>query len=208
MIDYRTGNSQSVVHALSHLGIPNRLVAAPEEADGVGRVILPGVGAAGTTMRVLRSRGWPEWLAQRVLVERTPFLGICVGMQVLFEHSAEQDTECLGWLPGHVVPFVWSRTVRVPQMGWNRVRPRRRHAFVSEMPEGGYFYFVNSFYVVPNQNDDVAGRTEYGETFCSMTAHRNIVGCQFHVEKSGPLGLRLLVRFASLTSEELCSPPA
>jgi glutamine amidotransferase len=203
VINYRTGNSQSVVFALSHLGIPNRLVSAPDECAGVERFVLPGVGAAGVTMASLRERGWDAYLTERVVREETPFLGICVGLQVLFEWSDEHDTECLGWLPGRVRELDRGR-VRVPHMGWNRVEPASQHPFVAGLTSPSHFYFVNSYYATPTHSGDVAGTTEYDVTFASIVARGNIMATQFHTEKSGPLGLRLLARFAELTKDDLC----
>ncbi|QID34382.1 imidazole glycerol phosphate synthase subunit HisH [Streptomyces albus] len=125
VIDYRTGNSQSVAHALNFLGVPNRLLISPGELAGTDRIILPGVGSAGTAMTYLSEAGWPDALYNRVVEGSSPFLGICVGLQVLFETSEEQDATCLGWLPGTVRAFD-EGTVRVPQMGWNQVHRGRR----------------------------------------------------------------------------------
>jgi glutamine amidotransferase len=204
VIDYKAGNSQSVVYALNHLGVPNRLMKTPADLDGVERIILPGVGSAGTTMDYLNGAQWPDTLRSLVVEGGTPFLGICVGLQVMFESSAEQDTKCLGWLPGTVRPFE-PEHVRVPQMGWNEISRASRHPFVAELPAAGHFYFVNSYFVVPQDDADSAATTEYGVTFTSAVARDNIMGTQFHVEKSGPLGLDLLRRFSTLPAEELCS---
>lgn len=203
VIDYRTGNSQSVVHALNFLGVPNRLLISPPELDGIDRIILPGVGSAGTTMTYLSEAGWPEALHARVIEGRTPFLGICVGLQVLFETSEEQDATCLGWLPGTVRAFNGA-DVRVPQMGWNQVHRTSTHPFLAGLPEAGHFYFVNSYYADPSDSRDVAATTEYGLPFTSAVARGNIMATQFHTEKSGPLGLDLLERFAKTPQEELC----
>jgi imidazole glycerol-phosphate synthase subunit HisH len=203
VINYRTGNSQSVVFALNHLGLKNRLVATPEECADVERFILPGVGSAGVTMASLRETGWDEYLAGRVVREESPFLGICVGLQVLFDWSDEHDTACLGWLPGRVHELNRAR-VRVPHMGWNRVEPASNHPFVADIGPESHYYFVNSFYAVPDNSSDVAGTTEYGVTFAAVVARKNIMATQFHTEKSGPLGLALLSRFASLTKDDLC----
>jgi imidazole glycerol-phosphate synthase subunit HisH len=203
VINYRTGNSQSVVFALNHLGLKNRLVATPEECSDVERFILPGVGSAGVTMTSLRETGWPDYLADRVIRDRSPFLGICVGLQVLFDWSDEHDTECLGWLPGRVRELDRSR-VRVPHMGWNLVAPVSEHPFVAEIGPDSHYYFVNSYYATPDDSSDVAGATEYGANFAAIVARKNIMATQFHTEKSGPLGLRLLGRFASLTGDDLC----
>ena len=210
VINYRTGNAQSVLFALHHLGLEARLVATPEEADSgeaVERLVLPGVGAADVTMASLTDRGWVEYLDARVRQQGLPFLGVCVGLQVLFEHSAEGDATCLGWLPGEVVEFRRDR-LRVPHMGWNAVRPRSDHAFVRDMPAHANFYFVNSYHALPGNPADVAGVTEYGLEFASIVARDNVMATQFHVEKSGPAGLSLLSRFAHLPAQELAHPVA
>jgi imidazole glycerol-phosphate synthase subunit HisH len=205
VINYQTGNAQSVLFALHHLGLEARLVATPDEADGgegVDRYILPGVGSADVTMASLAERGWVEHLGTRVREQKAPFLGVCVGLQVLFEHSSEGNAACLGWLPGEVVQFRRDR-LRVPHMGWNAVIPRSDHPFVREMPVGAHFYFVNSYYALPEDETDVAGVTEYGAEFASVVARENVMATQFHIEKSGPAGLALLSRFAQLEPSEL-----
>jgi imidazole glycerol-phosphate synthase subunit HisH len=202
VINYQTGNAQSVLFALHHLGLGARLVATPEECADVDRYILPGVGAADVTMASLAERGWVEHLEARVREDGAPFLGVCVGLQVLFDHSNEGDTACLGWLPGQVVEFRRDR-VRVPHMGWNAVHPGSDHPFVRALPAGANFYFVNSYYAVPAHEADVAGVTEYGVEFASIAARDNVMATQFHIEKSGPAGLALLSRFAQLQPSEL-----
>ena len=202
MITYQTGNAQSVLFALHHLGLEARLVATPEEAQGVDRFVLPGVGAADVTMASLRDRGWVEHLQDRVRGEGVPFLGVCVGLQVLFEHSLEGDVDCLGWLPGEVVEFPRGE-LRVPHMGWNAVRRTSAHPFATALPPAAHFYFVNSYHAVPGDDADVAGVTEYGPEFASVVARGNVMATQFHIEKSGPVGLALLARFAGLTAAEL-----
>ncbi len=194
IIDYRAGNAPSVGYALTRLGIEHELVDTPKQIDASDRIILPGVGAAKTTLESLAASGLVEPLTRRVRDERVPFLGICIGLQVLFEHSEESDTTCLGWVPGQVRRF--PDTARVPQIGWNAVHVRREHPLTGSFPDGGHCYFVNSYYAVPASDDDVLGRTEYGLGFCSIVAHDNIVATQFHAEKSGPLGLGLLTAFA------------
>ena len=202
MIDYRTGNAQSVLFALRHLGLDARLIATPQECADVDRYILPGVGAADVTMASLAERGWVEHLTTRVRAEGMPFLGVCVGLQVLFEHSDEGDAACLGWLPGEVVEFRRDR-LRVPHMGWNAVVPRSDHPFARALPAAARFYFVNSYHALPSAEADVAGVTEYGVEFASVVARGNVMATQFHIEKSGPPGLALLSRFARLPAQEL-----
>lgn len=194
VIDYRAGNSPSVIYALQKLGIECRLVSKPEEIAASERIILPGVGAARATLESLEVSGLVEPLAQRVREGGAPFLGICVGLQVLFDHSAEGDTPGLGWLPGEVLRF--AGTERVPQIGWNEVEATRSHPLWEGVPTGGYFYFVNSYYAVPADDADVLGVTNYGLDFCSVVTRDNLAATQFHAEKSGPLGLTVLTNFA------------
>ncbi len=195
VIDYRAGNSPSVIYALERLGLPCRLVAKPEEIAESERLVLPGVGAAAATLDSLRESDLLDALTQHVQQDRVPFLGICIGLQILFDHSEEGDTPCLGWLPGRVRRFADSQ--RVPQIGWNEVRLTRSHPVTAGLPEHGHFYFVNSYYADPLDPADALGRTEYGVEFCSVVARDNVVATQFHAEKSGRLGLRLLTAFAA-----------
>ena len=194
VVDYRAGNAPSVGYALARLGIEHRLVATPGELDGVDRIVLPGVGAARATLDSLDASGLVEPMTSLVRDDRLPFLGICIGLQVLFEHSEEGDTDCLGWIPGSVRRF--DDTDRVPQIGWNDVRLRGAHPVTERFPDGGHCYFVNSYYASPSDPDDVLGETSYGVDFCSIVAHANVVATQFHAEKSGELGLGILAAFA------------
>ena len=195
VIDYRAGNSPSVIYALERLGIPCRLVAKPDEIAESERLVLPGVGAAGATLDSLRESDLLDALAQRVQRDRVPFLGICIGLQVLFERSEEGNTSCLGWLPGRIRRFADGQ--RVPQIGWNEVRFTRTHPVTAGLPDRSHYYFVNSYYADPADAADALGRSEYGVEFASVVAHDNIVATQFHAEKSGALGLRLLADFAA-----------
>jgi glutamine amidotransferase len=194
VIDYRAGNAPSVMYALENLGLSAQFVGTPDDVARADRLVLPGVGAARATLASLHDQGLVDALTARVVGDRVPFLGICIGLQVLFDHSDEGDTDCLGWVPGRVLRFADDR--RVPQIGWNEVRFAREHPVVPPARERGHFYFVNSYYAVPDDPADVLGVTEYGHEFCSVVAHDNIVATQFHAEKSGPLGLALLRAFA------------
>lgn len=195
VVDYRAGNAPSVIYALERLGLPCRLVAKPDEIAESERLVLPGVGAAAATLSSLRESDLLDTLAQRVQHDRVPFLGICIGLQVLFDHSEEGDTPGLGWLPGRVRRFPDGQ--RVPQIGWNEVRFTRSHPVAAPLHEAGHYYFVNSYYAEPAQTVDALGRTNYGLDFASVVARDNIVATQFHAEKSGELGLRLLSAFAA-----------
>jgi glutamine amidotransferase len=194
VIDYRAGNAPSVGYALERLGLAHRLVATAAELDGVDRIVLPGVGAARATIDSLRDSGLVDPLAGRVLDDGVPFLGICIGLQVLLEHSEEGEVDCLGWVPGRVRRF--PERLRVPQIGWNRVRATRAHPVTDGLGDDAYCYFVNSYYAVPGEAADTLGVTEYGHEFCSVVGRDNIVATQFHAEKSGPVGLAFLERFA------------
>ncbi|MDQ0372558.1 imidazole glycerol phosphate synthase subunit HisH [Cellulomonas humilata] len=202
IIDYRTGNSQSIAYALEHLGVPHALVAKPGECDEVDKYILPGVGAAGVTMESLAQEGWIDHLSEKVLGDGQGFLGVCVGLQVLFEHSAEGDVECLGWLQGSVHEFD-STQVRVPHMGWNTVDVRGDHPFSRAFTPGGYYYFVNSFFARPTDDSTLVGVTTYGQEFAAAVAHKNIMATQFHTEKSARAGLQVLKSFCDLDMKDV-----
>jgi glutamine amidotransferase len=193
VIDYRAGNAPSVQYALEHLGVACRLVDTADAVAGSERIVLPGVGAARATLASLAENGLADAIAGRVR-DGVPFLGICIGLQVLFDHSEEGDTDCLGWVPGRVRRFPADR--RVPQIGWNEVRTVRDHPVSRALPPSGHYYFVNSYYCEPADAADVLGVTDYGFEFCSVVARGNVVATQFHAEKSGELGLGLLRGFA------------
>jgi len=197
IIDYKAGNAPSVSHAVTHLGYKADFARSPHDLKDASHIILPGVGSAKATMESLREMDLMKALEEAVLRKKTPFLGICVGMQILFEHSEEGDEKCLGWLKGKVVKFN-SEKVRVPQMGWNNVR------FIKNASCGArddFFYFVNSYYARPVNEPDLWGMAEYGDSFAAAVCSENIYGAQFHVEKSGDAGLDLLNAFLKLKGE-------
>jgi glutamine amidotransferase len=194
VIDYRAGNAPSVLYALEHLGLPARLASNADQVRAAERIILPGVGAARATIDSLVEQDLVGALTDRVQADRVPFFGICIGLQVLFDHSEEGDTPCLGWVPGTVRRF--PETDRVPQIGWNQVRFTRSHPVTAGVPDAGHYYFVNSYHCVPDDAADALGLTDYTVEFCSLVARANVVATQFHAEKSGELGLALLRNFA------------
>jgi len=194
VIDYRAGNAPSVGYALERLGLEHRLAATAADLDGCDHLVLPGVGAARATLDSLHESGLVEPIAQKVLDEAIPFLGICIGLQILFDHSEEGNVDGLGWVPGTVRRFPDS--LRVPQIGWNRVLATRAHPVTDGLGDDAYCYFVNSYYADPAEPNDALGVTEYGDKFCSIVGRGNIVATQFHAEKSGAVGLALLERFA------------
>ena len=181
IIDYKAGNAPSVLNALHRLGVPSSLVSSPDGLRAAAGIILPGVGSAKATMDFLKDMDFIDGLEERVLKQGIPFLGICVGFQVLFEHSDEGDVDCLGWMPGKLrnTRKIWC----VPQMGWNEVKFVRRHAILSSLNDSEFFYFVNSYYVIPRDENIVLAKTRYGIEFCSIV-HTKICVQQFHVEKA------------------------
>lgn len=193
VIDYDAGNAPSVIAALQHLGHPCRLASDAASLEDARHIVLPGVGSARATLASLDALRLLGPLERRVRAG-VPFLGICVGLQILFEHSEEGDTPCLGWLRGKVRRFSTSG-LRVPLIGWNPVDQLRPHVVMDGLPERGHYYFVNSYFATPEDADVMLGASEYGSRFAAMVSRDNIVAAQFHVEKSGPLGLCILDNF-------------
>ena len=200
IIDYEAGNLTSVARALTHLGYKNEITSTAEKILTAERVIFPGVGAAKATMQTLQKRGLNQVLADFFRTGR-PMLGICIGIQILFEHSEEEDAECLNLLPGRVKKYpptdtdTHTETLKVPQIGWNEVYQTKPHAIFDGIPNPAHFYFVNSYYPEPASADIVIGKTKYGLEFCSAIAHDNLIATQFHLEKSGRVGLKMLNNF-------------
>ncbi len=199
VIDYKVGNAPSVLNALAKIKVDAELISRPEQLQGLSGIILPGVGSASAAMASLTELGFVPELENLVFHKKLPFLGICVGMQILFEHSEERDTACLGWIPGQVKRF--PESVRVPQIGWNKVKFRGKHPLTEGIPDSAYFYFVNSFYVEPDADEITIGTSEYGQEFCALIASGNIYAAQFHVEKSGEMGLAMLKNFAAIVGD-------
>jgi glutamine amidotransferase len=200
ILDYRAGNLTSVQRALDYLGFPSQITDSHEVIKSAERVIFPGVGAAGKSMENLKALGLDDLLRDR-LDAGTPVLGICVGLQVLFDYSEENDTPCLAVLPGKTRLFPrdmtssQGETLKVPHMGWNEVDFMVDHPVFRNLATGSEFYFVHSYYPDPADALDVAGKTTYGISFASAVAVNNLVAVQFHPEKSGPPGLQILRNF-------------
>ncbi|MFW6151357.1 MAG: imidazole glycerol phosphate synthase subunit HisH [Verrucomicrobiota bacterium] len=199
VIDYKAGNLTSVRLALEAIEEPCVITAEPEEALAADRVIFPGVGAAGSAMRTLQSSGMAE--AIKTIVKRgTPTLGICLGTQIVFERSQEDNgINCLGLIPGTVRKFRPQRhSEKIPQMGWNSVRIERPHHIFKDIGDDSEFYFVHSYYPEPSDQTMALGRTEYaGANFASVITKDSLIATQFHPEKSGRTGLRMLKNFCN-----------
>ncbi len=209
VIDYGMGNlrsvAQAVIAAAHGSGVEVIITADPAQVRKADRVVLPGQGAMRDCMRELHDSGlMPEVLHAAA---HKPLFGVCVGMQMLLDHSAEGaagGTACLGLIPGEVVKFDLAGQLqpdgsryKVPQMGWNRVRQTRPHPVWSGVPDNSYFYFVHSFYARPLDVRHTAGETDYGQPFTSAVSRDNIFATQFHPEKSADMGLMLYRNFLS-----------
>jgi len=201
IVDYKAGNLTSVARALEHLGHRAEITDRPERIRTADRVILPGVGAAGATMENLRALGLVDVLRSDIVTAGKPFLGICIGIQVLLDRSEEDAAACLAIVPGRVVRFprsVDGRPLKVPQIGWNRVRQLRPHPVFAGVPDNTHFYFVNSYYPVPEDPAVAIATSDYGVQFTAAIARDNVLATQFHLEKSGACGLKLLDNFCRL----------
>ena len=197
VIDYGAGNLRSAVRALQHVGAELVVTDDPAVITNATAAVLPGVGATRDTMQELERRGLASVIPQ-IIAAGTPFLGICVGMQVLAQTSEEWGTHaCLGVVPGAVRRFP-EAVGKVPQIGWNQVSFLTEHPLFDGIPDGADFYFVHSFYVDMPDEQYVVGRTEYGLSFPSVLAFGSVVATQFHPEKSGRWGLTLLRNFVRL----------
>ncbi len=199
IIDYGAGNLRSVAKAFVRLGCEPTVTSAHDAVLRADALVLPGVGAAGDTMRSLRNLGLIEPIRVYVASGR-PFFGVCLGMQVLLSTSEEGgQQQCLGLIPGHVRRL--PPGLKVPHMGWNQVRQRRAHPLFAGIPDGAYFYFVHSYYCEPDDEAVVVGETEYGLPFCSVLAKGNVFASQFHPEKSGDVGLQVYHNFLRLAAQ-------
>ena len=193
VVDYDAGNTLSVTRALEKVGADVDLTPDPERVARADAVVLPGVGAFGDCMRKLKERDM-DGACRETYGSGKPFLGVCVGLQVLFEGSEESPgVEGLGILPGTVVRFVSGR-LKVPHMGWNELQVERSHP-VFEGLDGEAFYFVHSYYPEPVERSHVLGTSEYGEEFCAAAGRGNLAAVQFHPEKSSRAGLKLYENF-------------
>lgn len=200
IIDYGAGNLQSVKKALDYLGEPNLIAAKSSEIEAADALILPGVGSFGDAMQSLSDSGLLETVRAAALSD-TPFLGICLGLQLLFPKSEESEgVKGLGVLPGKIIKFPDDMGLKIPQIGWNSINMRADCPLYSGVPQNAYVYFVHSYYLQAEDPQVVAATAEYGVTFHASVAdeaHR-LYATQFHPEKSGAVGLRILRNFAAM----------
>lgn len=202
IIDYGSGNLRSVAKAFEHVAETKKvhITSEPHVLAEASHIVLPGVGAYGDCMRGLKAvSGMIPALCEQVLVRKKPFLGICVGMQMLFERGHEHGThEGLGWLKGEVVPIICAPPLKVPHMGWNELEIRAKHPLLSGVAKGAHAYFVHSYHARYGNESDLLASVDYGQSLAAVVGQGNIMGTQFHPEKSQATGLQLLKNFLGL----------
>jgi len=200
IIDYDAGNLASVYRAVSHLGFSCAITRDNHAIEAAERIIFPGVGAAGAAMESLRRIGLDAVIKEAFLGGK-PILGICLGSQIILTHSEENSTACLGILEGTVRAFAFDRRsengqkLKIPHMGWNGIRIEKPHPLLDGVKPDDEFYFVHSFYPQPIDADTVIALTDYGISFASIVGYDNLFATQFHLEKSGRPGLKILENF-------------
>lgn len=200
IVDYDMGNLRSVEKAFVKLGLEAKVTRSPKDILNASHIVLPGVGAFKDCMRNLDQYGLIDPLLKSIEAGK-PFLGICLGLQLLFEESSEFGVhKGLGVLKGRVVrfPSAGAEGLKVPHMGWNSINKKKESPLMKDIPEGEYFYFVHSYYAAPEDAGAALTTTDYGLEFVSSIAKDNITACQFHPEKSQKAGLRVLKNFGSL----------
>jgi glutamine amidotransferase len=198
IVDYGMGNLRSVQKAFEKLRVPAEICSRPAEISDVEKLVLPGVGAFRDAIHELKRTGMAAPVLEHIQADK-PFLGICLGLQLLFDVSYEDgEYEGLGVIPGKVVRFQDQPDLKIPHMGWNRLEVVGNPRLFSDIPRDSYYYFVHSYHVVPNDNAVIAARCTHGESFVAMIARGNLFATQFHPEKSQRVGLKLLSIFAQL----------
>ena len=202
IVDYRAGNLRSVELAVRKLGFPCTVTHSSEEISGSERIIFPGVGAAGKAMADLNHLGLDKVLMDEFGAQK-PILGICLGAQIILERSEENSAQCLGLIKGAVKLFPnpllskENERLKIPHMGWNGVYLRKEHPVFEGITPADEFYFVHAYYPLPASDDHVIGTTGYGIEFPSVVGFKNLIAMQFHPEKSGVAGLRVLENFCT-----------
>ncbi len=203
IIDYGMGNLRSVQKAFERYGADARIITTQAEVCQADKVVLPGVGAFGEAIQHLRDRGLVDSI-RKSIEKGKPFLGICLGLQMLFDVSYEDgEYEGLGIIPGKVVRFDWTGRpeatgLKIPHMGWNQLNWTRPCPVLKDLNSGEWFYFVHSYYVVPTDPSIICGQCEYGGTFTGMIWKDNMMAVQFHPEKSQRAGLKIIENFAGM----------
>jgi glutamine amidotransferase len=196
IVDYEAGNLTSVKRALDYLKIANQISSDPDLIEKSEKIIFPGVGHAESAMRMLNTSGIKDAL-KNAFEKGTPILGICLGTQIILSHSDEGDTDCIGLIDGNCPKFdLKNKDLKIPHMGWNRIKILKKHYIFNDFNEETEVYFVHSFYPQPSNDDCIYAVTEYEIDFPSAIGRDNLIATQFHPEKSGPVGLNVLKKFS------------
>lgn len=200
VLDYGMGNSASILNMIRKAGGEARISSSPRDLETASAILLPGVGAFDNGVAKLKESGLLDAIESKVLNEKKPFLGICLGMQLLFEKSEEGQLSGLGWLPGEVTKFDFSnlnqsQSLKVPHMGWNLVKPASSDSLYAGLADEARFYFVHSYHVNCKNASDAIATAEYGYKFTCSVQHKNIWGAQFHPEKSHRFGVQFFKNF-------------
>ncbi|MEJ6705728.1 MAG: imidazole glycerol phosphate synthase subunit HisH [Pseudomonadales bacterium] len=204
IVDYDAGNLRSVQRACQAVGLDGFITASPEEVLAADKIIFPGVGSSVSAVDTLHDRGLFDVLIE-AFHKGTPLLGICLGSQIVLEHTEEGDKDCLGLIDGVVERFDFAdRTYKVPHIGWNEINIAQPHPLLRQVEDGDEFYFVHSYFTRPTQQANVVATTDYNINFCSILAKDNLFATQFHLEKSGRKGLSILAEFASWEGGSTC----
>jgi glutamine amidotransferase len=202
IIDYNMGNPGSILNMLKHLDKPAEISSDCDKILNAEKLILPGVGAFDNGMTNLKESGILEIVNEAVLVRKTPVLGICLGVQLFTEESEEGTLPGLGWISGKTKRFDFSRlsekNLKIPHMGWNTVELKKESRLFKDMPENSRFYFVHSYHLCCDFEEDILALSQYGYPFTSCIEHGNIFGVQFHPEKSHRYGMKILQNFAEI----------
>lgn len=197
IVDYEAGNLTSVKRALDYLGIPSVITPDPDKIRKAERIIFPGVGHAAFAMSILHQRELDSALKE-TFASGTPIMGICLGTQIILSHSEEGNTKCLGLIDGSCPKFVLkNKSLKIPHMGWDSIHVVRNHPVLRSLKTGDELYFVHSFYPQPDDQAAVLAFCEYEVSFPAVIGKNNLIATQFHPEKSGPVGLKILQSFST-----------
>lgn len=199
IVDYGMGNLRSVEKGFEKVGHQAQIVSSPEEVRRADRLVLPGVGAFRDAIHEIKQKKLDDPIRDHIQNGK-PFLGICLGLQLLFDVSYEDgEWSGLGVIPGKVVRFEDQPGLKIPHMGWNQLQETRTHPILNDIPDDAYFYFVHSYFVIPDDPTCVAARTDHGQGFTSIVTRDKLAATQFHPEKSQTQGLKILKNFATMS---------
>ncbi len=196
IVDYNAGNLTSVGRALEHIGYSYIITSNPQKIMDASKIIFPGVGAAGTAMKNIKSLGLDKALISAFEIKK-PILGICLGSQIIMSESKENNQKCLGIMEGYTKSFSENTGLKIPHMGWNGINIEQKHPIFAGLKKDEEFYFVHGFYPLPKNRKHIFATTDYGIKFPSVVGDGSLIATQFHIEKSGEAGLKMLSNFCN-----------